>query len=107
MKNASYRPSYESLAVADDLKSEVQNLRNLAEQIDMEANSAARTDPRVRHHLTWAAEQVRSWADDAQLVNDIGDGLDRRTALDAAMTRRAITLNFLHAWRGPLGRTDD
>lgn len=103
MENTRHRPSYESLAVHDDLKTEAGNLRVLAEQIDMEAGSPRHADPRVRHHLVWAAEQVREWADEAQLTADIGDGLDKRSALDTALTRRAITLNFLHAWRGPLG----
>lgn len=101
-----YRPSYESLAVSDDLKIETGKLRILAESIDMEATSRRHATPAARHHLTWAAEQVRSWADEAQLITDTGDGLDKRTALDTAMMRRAIAQGFLHAWRGPLGVTE-
>lgn len=96
------RPSYDSLAVAEDLTAEVGKLRVLAEQIDAEA-VRRRHSPAARHHLTWAAEQVRAWADEAHLILSTGDGLDRRSALDTALLRRAITWNFLHAWRGPLG----
>lgn len=97
------RPSFASVAVRSDLRECAGLLRTLAQEIHAEAFKRG-TETSARRHLEWATAEVDAWADEALGVEAAGDELDRRAALDTALTRRAIATQFLAAWRSPLGR---
>lgn len=90
--------------VLEDLRAEAGNLGHLANLIDEETRNGRHPAPAVQRHLLWAAAEVRSWRDEAVTAATQGDGLDRRSALDAALWRRQIAKWFLNTWRGPLGK---